>query len=100
MDGGRSYRGDWLTFTWGRTFILVPDALVPMGVLGKQVCHLLTGKRITNPPKTHIDFHTLHIIYYSGSLVLLSCSHLSLQTRGIYCQTTDVNIHNDIRICK
>lgn len=59
MDGGRSYRGDWLTFTWGRTLILVPDALVPMGVLGKQVCHLLTGKRITNPPK-----HTLTSIHY------------------------------------
>lgn len=59
LDGWRKgLRGDWLTFTWGRTFILVPDAPLPMGALGKQGCHLLTGRRITKPPKhTVISTH-------------------------------------------
>lgn len=57
MDGWLT-GGNWLTFTSGRTFILGPDAALPKGVLGKQGCHLLTGRKITRPPKhTVISSH-------------------------------------------
>ena len=69
LDDGKASREDWLTFTWGRTFIWAPNAPAPVGALSKHGCHLLTGGRISKPSKTHSGLHTLHMIYYSGCLV-------------------------------
>lgn len=92
MDVWRAYREDRLTFTWGRTFILAPDAPLPKGSLGKQGCHLLTGRRITEPPK-----HTAHDILFKV-FSFLTPQPSWLANKGHYCETADVNIHIDMYI--
>ena len=94
MDGGRAYR---LTFTWGRTFILVPDAPPPPppGAPGKQACHLLSGRRIyQTPPNTQSFPHTAHHILFRVFALLGPAAGSARQTTGIYCPTSGVRIHN------
>lgn len=77
MDWGRAYRVEWLTFTWGRTFILAPDAPLPKGALGKQGCHLLTGRRIIKPPKhtvisSHCKQYIIQCVCFSRPAAILA----------------------------
>lgn len=55
----------------GGTFILVADALEPMGDLGKQGCHLHTGRRFNKPPNTEIFPHSAHNILFSVFVAIL-----------------------------
>lgn len=71
-----------------------------MGALGKQGCHLLTGRGITRPPKHTVISTRCTEYIIQGVWILPPCSHLGSQTTGIYCHTTGVSVHNDICVCK
>lgn len=92
--------GGWLTFTLGRTFILAADAPLPMGALGKQACHLLTGRGGLPDGTEHTVISTcckeciIQAVWF-----LFFCRPAAIfarKTTGIYCQTTGVSAHHDI----
>lgn len=72
----------------------------PHGSAGQTGLSFTHREEAYQTPKTHSDFRTLCKIYYSVCLDWSPCSHLALQTTGIYCQTTGVSVHNDIRVHK
>lgn len=55
----------------GVGFILVPDAPDPVGALGKQGCHLHTGRRLNKPPNTQRFPHSAHYILFRLFVAIL-----------------------------
>lgn len=93
--------GGWLTFTLGRTFILVADAPLPTGALGKQACHLLTGRGglADGPEHTVISTYCKECFIqavWSLCFFCLPAAIFARKTTGIYCQTTGASAHHEI----
>lgn len=65
LSGGGGL-GDWLTFTKGRTFILVPDAPLPHGSSGQTGLSFTHREEGDQTPKTHshLRTHTAHDILF------------------------------------
>lgn len=55
----------------GGTFILVSDAPEPLGDLGKQGCHLHTGRSFNKPSNTQRFPHSAHNILFRVFVAIL-----------------------------
>lgn len=55
----------------GGTFILAPDAPEPLGDLGKQGCHLHTGRSFSKAPNTQRFPHSAHNVIFRVFVAIL-----------------------------
>lgn len=72
----------------GGTFILASDAPEPLGDLGKQACHLHTGRRFNKPPNTHRFPHSAHNILFRVCV----CVAILLNRKQVFIDRQQVGV--------